>query len=319
MRETLSPALVILNPIAGNGRASKYWPSVEQTLIDAGIEFEMVATTGPLEARKLAEHAPGKYSQIVSIGGDGTINEIVNGLMHATGEQISMPVGIVPLGNGDDFAKMIPPQTPIGKKPFDWNSAVRKIVRGKTKLFDIGRISGVLPESGRLSEKHYFVNSFDVGFGPIAAQNLRTVPSFLNGLSAYLAAIIKTMINFPALKIQIKLDDQVPFEQSTTITAVMNGRCLGNGFWVCPEAHIDDGLFDVMISQQVGRITIMRMIPKLMNATHVNEPIVSMHQAVKVVIESSELMAVETDGEIPYHAVNHIELEVLPKRLSVIV
>lgn len=319
MQTKLGPSLVIFNPIAGNGRASKYWPLVKNALKEAGIDFKIAATNAPFEAKNLAQEAPGNYSMIISIGGDGTINEIVNGLMRATNEKVTLPLAVVPLGNGDDFAKMIPPETSIGSKSFDWKTAVRKIVRGQTQLFDLGRITGVRPKPGLKNEKHYFVNSFDVGFGPIAAQNLRTIPSFLNGLPAYLAAIVKTMINFPALNLQIKLDDHHPFEQTTTITAVMNGRCMANGFWVCPTAKNDDGVFDLMVSQQVGRFTIMRMIPKLMKGTHVNESIVSMYQAEKVVIKSRQPLAVETDGEIPYQAVNRLELEVLPKRLRVIV
>jgi diacylglycerol kinase (ATP) len=311
--------LAIYNPIAGNGRAQKYWPLVENALLEAGIDFDVTATSAPLEAQVIAQQAPQKYSRIFSIGGDGTINEIVNGLMRASHEGETIALGIVPLGNGDDFAKMVPPETSIGGKPFDWNTAVGKLIRGETKLFDVGRISGVRPGSGLEDYPRYFVNSFDVGFGPVAAQHLRTVPSYFKGLSAYLAAIIKTLIDFPALDLSLQLDDQPPFEQSTTMTAVMNGRCLGNGFWLCPDARTDDGFFDLMVSQQVSRTTILRMIPKLMRATHINEPIVSMYKAQKVVIDSEIPIAIETDGEIPFSGAQHLELEVLPKRLRLIV
>ena len=311
--------LIIYNPIAGNGRAQAHWPLVERALLEEGIKFDVAATSAPLEAREFAQQAPQKYSRIIAIGGDGTINEIVNGLMRASGEHETIPLGIVPLGNGDDFAKMIPPETPIGSRPFDWKSAVQKIARGQTKLFDVGRISGDRPRPELGSGPHYFVNSFDVGFGPKTAQNLTTIPPYFKGLSAYLAAIIKTLIKFPALDLHLQLDDQLPFEQPTTITAVMNGRCLGNGFWFCPEARADDGVFDLMVSEKVGRLTILRMIPKLMRGTHVNEPIVSMYQAQRVVIESKKPIPVETDGEIPYLEARHLELEVLHKRLRVIV
>ena len=319
MTSQIPPNLVIYNPIAGNGRALAHWPLVEGALLEAGVHFNVVATSAPLEACELAKQAPQKYSQIIAIGGDGTIHEIVNGLMRASGERETIPLGIVPLGNGDDFAKMIPPETPIGSKPFDWNTAVRKIARGQTKLFDVGRISGenLRPELG--SGPYYFVNSFDVGFGAQSAQDLMTIPSYFKGLSAYLAAIFKTLINFPILNLRIQLDDQAPFDQPTTITAVMNGRCLGNGFWFCPDARADDGIFDLMVSQKVGRFTILRMIPKLMRGTHVDEPIVSMYRAQRVLIESKEPIAVETDGEIPYLEARHLELEVLHKRLRVIV
>jgi YegS/Rv2252/BmrU family lipid kinase len=319
MKSPSPPNLLIFNPIAGNGRAKEHWPLVERALLEQEIKFDVAATSAPLEARELAQQAPQKYSQIIAIGGDGTIHEIVNGLMRASGENETIPLGIVPLGNGDDFAKMIPPETPIGSRPFDWNTAVQKIARGQTKLFDVGRISGdhLRPELG--SGPYYFMNSFDVGFGAKAAQNLTTIPTYFKGLSAYLASIIKTLIDFPALDLRLQLDDQLPFEQPTTITAVMNGRCLGNGFWFCPDARADDGVFDLMVSQKVGRFTILRMIPKLMRGTHVNEPIVSMYRAQRVMIESKEPITVETDGEIPYLEAHRLEIKVLHKRLRVIV
>jgi YegS/Rv2252/BmrU family lipid kinase len=319
MTSKIPPNLVIYNPIAGNGRAQAHWPLVESALLEAGVHFNVVATRAPLEARELAQQAPQKYSQIIAIGGDGTIHEIVNGLMRASEERETIPLGIVPLGNGDDFAKMIPPETPIGSRPFDWNTAVQKIARGQTKLFDVGRISGDRPRPELGSGPYYFMNSFDVGFGAKTAQNLATIPTYFKGLSAYLAAIIKTLINFPALDLRLQLDDQAPFDQPTTITAVMNGRCLGNGFWFCPEARVDDGVFDLMVSQKVGRFTILRMIPKLMRGTHVNEPIVSMYRAKRVLIESKEPIVVETDGEIPYLDAHRLEIKVLHKRLRVIV
>jgi YegS/Rv2252/BmrU family lipid kinase len=288
-------------------------------LLEEGIHFDVVATSAPLEAREIAQKDAQNYYQIIALGGDGTINEIVNGLMRASGEHETLPLGIVPLGNGDDFAKMILPETPIGSKPYDWQTSVQKIAKGQTKLFDVGKISGDRPRPELGSGSHYFVNSFDVGFGPKAAQNLTTIPTYFKGLSAYLVAIIKTLIDFPALNLHLQLDDQLPFEQSTTITAVMNGRCLGNGFWFCPDAHADDGFFDLMVSQKVGRFTILRMIPKLMRGTHISEPVVRMYRAKRVVIESQEPLTVETDGEIPYLDAQHLELEVLHKILRVIV
>ena len=288
-------------------------------MLESGFEFNVAATSAPFHARELAQKSVHEYSQVIAVGGDGTVHEIVNGLMRASQERETIPLGIVPLGNGDDFAKMIPPETPIGSNPFDWRAAVQKITRGQTQLFDVGRIYGdnLRPEYG--SGPYYFVNSFDVGFGAHSAQNLTTIPTYFKGLSAYLATIFKTLINFPILKLRIQLDDQAAFDQPTTITAVMNGRCLGNGFWFCPDARADDGVFDLMVSQKVGRFTILRMIPKLMRGTHVNEPVVRMYRAQRVVIESQEPIVVETDGEIPFLQTHRLELKVLHKRLRVIV
>jgi YegS/Rv2252/BmrU family lipid kinase len=315
----VTPILVIYNPAAGRGRVQAHWPQVESALRQAGVEFEAVATRAPLDALALAERAAGSYTAVVGVGGDGTLHEIVNGLLRASGQGETIAVGMVPLGNGDDFAKVIPPETPVGGKPFDWRVAVDKIAGGETKLFDVGRITGDRSLSERGDGPQYFMNSMDVGFGALGSHNYRNVPSFLTGFSAYLAAVLKTMIDYPTLHLRIQLDDQPPFEQSTTMTAVMNGRCFGNGFWVCPDARADDGLLDVLVAQAVSRLTILRLIPKIMRGTHTREPVLRLVQARRVLIESREPLVVEADGEFPYTQARRLQVDILPKVLRVII
>ena len=119
--------LVIYNPIAGRGRVKKHWPEVQQGLVDAGIEFDVNATSAPLEAVTLAEKAATKYSTVIAVGGDGTVHEVVNGLLRASREGETITLGVVPLGNGDDFAKMIPPQTTIGGKVFAFDTHTESV------------------------------------------------------------------------------------------------------------------------------------------------------------------------------------------------
>ena len=267
----------------------------------------------------LAREAPMKYSRVIAVGGDGTMHEVANGLLQASGENETIPVGLIPLGSGDDFAKVMPPEAPVGGKPLDWRTAVQKIVRGKIQSFDVGRMVGdhLRPEFGEGA--HYFVNGMDVGFGALAARNFFTTPKFLKGISAYLVAILKTMIDYPVLNLRIQLDDLPPFEQPTTMTVISNGRCFANGFWVCPNAQADDGLFDLMVTQRVGRLTILRIIPKLMHGNHVNEPVLRMYQARHVALESEAPLVVEADGEIPYLNTHCLTLDILPKKLRMIV
>jgi len=311
--------LVIYNPIAGRGRVKKHWPEVQQGLIDAGIEFDVVTTSAPLDAVKLAEKAATKYSTVVAVGGDGTVHEVVNGLLRASSEGETITLGVVPLGNGDDFAKMIPPQTTIGEKVFDWHVAIEKIAKGHTKMFDIGRMSGDKLHSEQGNKPHYFMNGMDIGFGAQAALNFTKVPIFLTGMAAYLAAIMKTLVDYHIPKVTIQIDNQEAFEQSTTMTAITNGRCFGSSFWVCPEAQVDDGLLDVMVTQSVGRLKIMRLIPKIMKGTHVNEPILRNYRARRVVIKSQHSLVVEADGEIPYPQTRYLKVQILDKKLRVIV
>lgn len=311
--------LVIYNPVAGRGRVKRTWLFVEKALQDAGVEFDVVSTRAPLDAIALARQAAQKYSTVVAVGGDGTVHEVVNGLMQASHEGETIALGVVPLGNGDDFAKVIPPETPIGKKPFDWRVAVQKIARGQTKLFDVGRMNGdhLRPELG--TGAHYFMNGMDVGFGAVASLNFTTIPKFLVGMSAYMATILKTMIDYPTVHVRIQLDDEAPFEQATTMTAVTNGRCFANGFWVCPDARPDDGVFDLMIADAVNRRTILSLIPKITRGAHTKEPVIKMRTARHIVFDSKEPLVVESDGEVHYLGTHHLEVDVVPRKLRVIV
>ena len=240
-------------------------------------------------------------------------------MLRASSEDETIALGVVPLGNGDDFAKMIPPKTTIGNKVFDWQIAIKKIIEGKTKLFDVGRMSDDQLLSEQDNKPQYFMNGMDIGFGAQAALNFTKVPSFLNGMAAYLAAIMKTLIDYHTPKVRIQIDDKEVFEQSTTMMAITNGRCFGSGFWVCPQAQVDDGLLDVMVTQSVGRLKILRLIPKIMKGTHVNEPILKNYRARRIEINSQQPLVVEADGEIPYTQTRHLEVKILDKKLRVIV
>ena len=311
--------LVIYNPIAGRGRVKKHWKEVRQGLIEAGIEFDVAETSAPLDAMAIAQQAATKYNTVVAVGGDGTVHEVVNGLLRASKERETIALAVVPLGNGDDFAKMIPPQTTIGGKVFDWREAINKISKAQTKLFDVGRMSDTRLDFENDNVPHYFMNGMDIGFGAQAALNFTKVPKFLSGMAAYLAAIMKTLIDYHIPEVTIQIDDDAPFTQSTTMTAITNGRCFGSGFWVCPQAEIDDGLLDVMVADGIGRVRIMRLIPKITKGTHLNETILKKHQARRIVIDSEKPMVVEADGEIPYPQTRHLEIQILERKLRVIV
>jgi YegS/Rv2252/BmrU family lipid kinase len=315
----MSKALVIYNPVAGRGRVQAQWPLVDQALRQAGIDFDAVPTRAPLEACRLAREAHPKYNLVVSVGGDGTTHEIVNGLMQASGEAESLPLAILPLGSGDDFAKALPPETPVGGKLYDWRVAIEKIVRRQTRLFDVVRLTGDHLRPDLAPGPHYFMNGLDVGFGAQAVYNFTSIPRFFKGSSAYLLAILKTLIRYPRLHLTLQIDDGPPFEQVTSITAVMNGRSFGSSFWACPEARADDGLLDLVIAQGLGRLQILQLLPKLARGTHLADPAISTQRARRVVIRSVEPLVVEADGELPFLATHQITLEILPGRLRLLV
>jgi YegS/Rv2252/BmrU family lipid kinase len=257
--------------------------------------LDVVTTTARGHAARLAEGARG-YDAVIAAGGDGTVHEVVNGLLRAGG---GAALGVVPLGSGDDFAKMLRPGRPV-----------ERLARGAQRRFDAGRI--------RAGETRYFANGMDVGFGAHAARNVAEVPRFLTGLGAYLGALVLTLVRYPSLRLRVQLDDAPPFEQASTMAAVMNGRSFGGSFHVCPEANAEDGFFDVMLAAEVGRARILQLVPRIMRGTHAGEPDLRMLRAKRVVIESQAPLVVEADGEIAFEDARRLEIDVLPGALAVI-
>lgn len=291
----MNEVLVIVNPAAGRGRAQRQWQEMARKLNAASLAFEAAVTSRPLEALGIAQKEAGNYSCIVAAGGDGTVHEVVNGLMRAGAETA---LGVIPLGSGDDFAKLLS------------NDFIFSFLHKKTKAFDVGRIV-----SG--SEVRYFANGMDIGFGAHGARNVALVPRFLTGFGAYLGALALTMVRYPLLRIRLQLDDAPPFELTTAMTAVMNGSTFGGSFRVCPEARPDDGLLDLLLVEAIGRVEILRLVPKILRGSHAGHPRLKMVRTKKVVIESDEPLLVEADGEIAYQDARRLEIVLLPAALRV--
>jgi YegS/Rv2252/BmrU family lipid kinase len=293
----LSRRLVILNPAAGRGRARREWPRMAARLRALGFEYELAETGARGEGGLLAERAARDCEVVVAAGGDGTVNEVVNGLMRAGG---GSALGVLPLGSGDDFAKLLAP-----------GDAAARIARGAVRALDAGRI-----RCG--GAEHWFANGMDIGFGAHAARNMQRVPRVLTGLSAYLGALVLTLVRYPTLHVRLQLDDGPVFPQRTALTAVMNGHTFGGSFRVCPDARPDDGALDLLIAQGVGRLEILGIVPKIMRGTHTGDPRLRMARARRLAIASEAPLLVEADGEIAFEDARRLEIEVQPAALRVL-
>ncbi len=243
-------------------------------------------TSKPFEAAEIAQREAGNYDRIIAAGGDGTVHEVVNGLMRAGGQT---EFGVIPLGSGDDFAKLL---------------------KTGNSQFDVGRIT-----SG--SEVRYFANGMDIGFGAHGARNVKRVPRLLTGFGAYLGALLLTMVRYPLLRVKIQLDDAPPFELETAMTAVMNGTTFGGSFRVCPDARPDDGLLDLLLVDAVGRLEILQLVPKILRGAHAGDPRLRLVRAKRVLIESEQPLLVEADGELAFEDALTLNIDLLPGALRV--
>jgi diacylglycerol kinase (ATP) len=297
---------VIFNPTAAGGRGAQLGPEIQDCLQNkakgAKVELEWMATEAPGHALALAEKAAADgCDMVVSIGGDGTTNEVVNGLMRAGTN--STRLGIIPAGSGNDFAWF----AGIALDPL---AACQRLFDGETRVIDIGYIRD---GNGR---ERYFNNGCGAGFDATVALEVEKY-KWLRGILVYLVPLLKTVIfhhENPTIRISV---DEREWTQSSMMITIGNGRRLGKGFLVTPEARLDDGQLDVCICGHLGRLGILRVIPRFMRGTHVTHPQVQMELAQRVKVESPVPLNVHIDGESFATDVRQFEVSVVPRALQI--
>ncbi len=305
----MSKTLVILNPISGNGAGTRLWPSIERALREGGLNYDLARTDAADSAFRIAASAKQSgYETIIAVGGDGTIHQVANGLMSASGGEPTGRLGFIPVGSGNDFVKAF-------GLPSNWRSGVKMVLSGSARWIDVGRVTAT--ESSRETpETHYFVNSCNTGWGARVAFSAHSVPLF-HGTAMYLVAVLKELVNYHVPRIRADFGGQV-IEQRSTMIAMGNGISVGGAFRMTPEAKLDDGVLDICIAQAFSRIGVIGIIPKLIRGTHLGDPRIYFTRSSCITIDSPDPLVLETDGEIPFISTHHIQVEILPKRLLVL-
>lgn len=298
---------VILNPIAGKGNGQHMRPQIEETLTRLGLDYKLVMTEYPQHATELAQQGLDEgYNVIVASGGDGTVNEVINGIMAAKPEQrASAVMGVIPVGRGNDFAfSMRIPINPAESIALLANDPIMKI--------DIGRVV-----SERFPEGLYFGNGVGMGFdamvGFVAAR------MSISGILSYLVAAIKTMfIYYKTPTVELVLDG-TPRELPALMICMMNGRRLGGSFMMTPNSKPDDGFFDLCIVNEVPRRQMPGLMGLVMKGTQDTHPAVSTARAKKITLRALKgSLPAHADGVTLCEEGQSISLEVIPQALSLI-
>ncbi len=297
----MSTMSLIVNPAAGRGRAASLAPDAARVLEGLGVPFEMQQTTRPGEGVEMAERASHEgCPAVVAVGGDGTVNEVLNGLVraHTNGAPLAT-LGVIPAGSGNDFQYML-------EKTDSLQEACRRLAEGQTRRIDIGKVND-----------RYFVNGVGIGFDAVVNVVSRRHRR-LRGLALYLLALLETVfIYYRAPFTTIGLEG-AEIKAPMLMVSAMNGRRFGGGFLVTPEARIDDGLLDLCLAHRVSRPAILGLIPHFIRGTHVSKPPVKMARARRVVVASDDGLPSHVDGEIYTSNARRLEIEILPKCLSII-
>jgi YegS/Rv2252/BmrU family lipid kinase len=273
-----------------------------------GISYELLKTHARGGAIELAWQGVERgCGRIIAVGGDGTINEVVNGIKGAEldlGRRARL--GIIPLGTGSDFIKVLD-----GVEANDIQGAVLRAVGERTRTVDLGRV--------RVGdgEPRYFINALGMGLdAQVAAESLKLTK--LSGLAVYLVAILRALAKYKAHPKAVEYDGR-RVHRRLLFSCLANGRCQGGGFWLTPDALIDDGLLDVCQVDKMRLDEIIRHIPKVMEGTHTNLKQVTMDRARNISVTCAAPLPVATDGEVISTDAHSVTVETLPGAIEILV
>jgi diacylglycerol kinase (ATP) len=286
----LSPSTlkVIVNPAAGAGRTGRIWPQIRDLFREQGLGFEHAVTEAPGHAIELARDAARQgFETVVAVGGDGTINEIVNGI-YSGGGISSTTLGIISTGTGSDYIRTIG----LPRRPED---ACRRFLQPRKLAVDIGVAE--YDYSGRKVER-LFVNFAGMGFDAEIVR--RTTQQFksLGSLPSYLLGTLVTLLTYRNRDISLVIDGETAERRVCTVI-MNNGRYGGGGMHTAPGASVDDGLFDVLIIDDIGKPDLLRSLPRIYKGTHLTHRRVSLKKAKEIEVRSRDgSMYLQADGEL---------------------
>jgi YegS/Rv2252/BmrU family lipid kinase len=310
----MKPIQVILNPNAGRGAGGQAKHKLMAALKNAGVDFELTETERPGHALQLAsEMRAAGNGMVVAAGGDGTVNEVMNGLAQATpeGETIG-PLAFFPIGTGNDFADMSGAKRGV-------EAFAERIASRRTRLVDIGR--GTFSSSSRQIFR-YFDNNVGLGFEAQVTVDSNRIKG-VSGPLRYLVAVFQSLRHYTSPQMEVRWRDATSEWQTRSHPAFMislgNSRRTGGLFYVNPDAVMDDGLLDMAIVPHKSKLEVLWMLPKTFTGAHRNDPTIHFDRCVEVKVSSTRPVPVHLDGEVVMDDVSHAHIEILPRRLEIVV
>ena len=300
--------LVIVNPLGARGGAGRRWRRVQARVRQGLGGAEIEETRAPRDAGRLAgEAVRAGVTRLVVAGGDGTLNEVANGLLEA-GLGSEAELGLLPLGTGCDFARGL-------GVPRDPEAALALLRRAEPREVDAGRLRCVADDGA--PREHFFLNAVSLGVSPLALEFAARVPAVLGARAGFALGAAAALWRQRASRVELRVDGDLLADETLALAAVANGRRFGGGMLVAPEARLDDGLFDVVSARALAAPRLLPKLPKLYRGTHLSDPIVRFARGRRVEARAeSGRVRIEADGELVGQL--PAELELLPGALRVL-
>lgn len=301
-------AKFIVNPASANGSTERLWGQIEQAIRREIGDFEAVFTTTSNHATDLARKALDEgFEMVVAVGGDGTVNEVVNGFFDS-----GVPVnpdavlGVICRGTGSDFIKTM-------NIPKEIEGAARVLKGRAVKRCDAGRV--ISRDTGGGQMERYFVNIADFGVGGEAVERVNNTTKAFGGFVSFLYGTLATLWAYKGKTVRIRIDDHYEVEKPINSVVIANGQYFGGGMWVAPHAEVDDGLFDILVLDDMTFLESLANIPRLYKGTHIEHPKVECFRGKTLIAESDEDVLIDIEGE--HGGLLPARFEIIPSSINV--
>jgi len=298
---------VVVNPTAANGITAKRWPEIAALMKKEGLSFDTLMTAAPEHATELTRQALQKGCDlVVSVGGDGTHNEVVNGFFTPDGPvRPEAQLGFISMGTGSDLIKTLQ----IPKEPA---AAIKHLLESPPREIDVGRLSFMSYRGGK--EIRYFINIAGLGLDGDTVDRVNRTSKALGGFVSFLWGTMASLLLYRNQEMAIIVDAKPVFDGPVTVVAVANGRYFGGGMCIAPHAQMADGLFDIIIMHSLTKPNFIVNLPKVYRGSHLTHPNCIALRGQKVTVQTEQAL-LNLDGEQPGRG--PVEVELLPLALRV--
>jgi diacylglycerol kinase (ATP) len=281
-------AKVIVNPVASaNNSTFRQWPHIQSLLRENGLSFDFQYTEGVGHASELARLAASDgYRFLVAVGGDGTINEVANGLLNSP-DADATTLGVVSTGTGNDFIRSM-------GIPRDYIKACKCVMGNHRSLIDVGLVE--FKQNGKTARR-YFINGAGVGFDAEVTETSHRMPRLVNNTVPFVLSLLKTLPTYRNKDVQMSIDGRQEKRRVLSVI-VSNGAYFGGGMRIAPQAELNDRHLDVLTIGDVGKAELLQVFPRVYKGTHITHPKVRMEKAEKITIECDRRILLQADGEL---------------------
>lgn len=281
----------VVNPASAGGKTKKLWPQIKSLAEKERTDFGFYLTSHRMEASRITSRAIKEgYRKIIAVGGDGTLNEVLNGFWEG-GRKISNDacLGYFPSGTGEDFSRT------LGIEKLSVETQTERLLNAPGTFIDVGEVHFQKGDGSLAARK--FINESSVGFGANVTELVNRSNKLFGGKVSFFAGVLRSLFFLKNHTVHIKADGKDFFKGKTLMTAVTNGKYCGGSMLISPKSMIDDGFFDVVAVREMNRKEILRDIGSIYSGNHLSNPKVMTARCKTLSVQSDEKVFLEMDGE----------------------